>query len=123
MATQFASIPVDVRPARVNYAGVCRYCLERHCDSARCVALHAAVVWEVCPECDGSTVLGEVELCRSCIDGVIEGDSARSADAVAAAKVVAMCTPPKRNRSRVVSSGASAPFVTTADGRRVYAGV
>ena len=43
-----------VRPARINLAGFCLYCLERACTDERCVALHEVSRWEICRDCGGS---------------------------------------------------------------------
>lgn len=67
-----------LRPSRLNAAGRCVYCLAQHCDSARCVRLHAQNAWEVCDRCGGTEyVNGHVDPefasgpCN-CISGLIE---------------------------------------------------
>ncbi len=69
-----ASDQLVLRPARLNVAGWCIWCLERYCDSARCIRLHEGSRWMVCPECDGSESIDEecFVRCRSCRDGVVE---------------------------------------------------
>ena len=55
------------KPARLNNAGVCLFCMTRWCDSARCVALHAESYWIVCEACDGFNAE-----CDMCVGGVVE---------------------------------------------------
>lgn len=54
MKTQKVAAVAMPCPARLNAAGWCMYCTQRECSSARCIQMHAASRWAVCPECDGS---------------------------------------------------------------------
>lgn len=59
------------KPPRLNLAGVCLYCGERDCESAKCMAWHARSRWMVCPDCDGQEWSELYEPC-GCIFGVVE---------------------------------------------------
>jgi hypothetical protein len=64
-------LPADVRPPRVNLAGICAYCNERGCTSERCVQRWQASRWALCPECDGTEMLDGFLPCW-CTSGAVE---------------------------------------------------
>lgn len=68
MHTQRLDTAPTLRPSRLNGAGWCRYCLESRCDSAVCIAVHAAAEWELCRVCGGSGFGGRFDdlPCRIC---------------------------------------------------------
>ncbi|WP_029897791.1 hypothetical protein [Nocardia brasiliensis] len=77
-----------LRPPRLNFAGWCMYCLERECNSARCIATHAGSVWEVCERCGGSEYVNghidpETAVTRcNCFGGVVESASRPVAEVI-----------------------------------------
>ncbi|WP_338765888.1 hypothetical protein V7968_41515 [Nocardia vulneris] len=65
------------------------YCLARECRSARCIAQHAASVWEVCGSCGGSEyVNGHIDpenafqRCGDCFGGVTEATTQPVAEVI-----------------------------------------
>lgn len=89
MPAQLTSIVV--KPPRWTFAGWCLWCADRYCHSPRCIALHLASVWTVCPDCDGTMTAGGVEHCQSCFGGVIEAAKPETDDPDGA---VVICDPP-----------------------------
>ncbi len=72
-AIQFPAVDV-LRPARLNYAGWCMWCMEFNCTKGRCVELHIQSVWEVCPDCGGSgwSDQATAERCVDCVGGLTD---------------------------------------------------
>jgi hypothetical protein len=67
--------PLEVvakKPGRLNFAGVCLWCEEAHCERSRCIELHARSEWMICDECGGFSLCG-----CSCVHGVIEATPVR----------------------------------------------
>lgn len=46
-------LPGELRPPRVNAAGVCVVCGDRCEDAPKCLAYWATSLWGICPSCDG----------------------------------------------------------------------
>ncbi|MGW0252766.1 hypothetical protein ACWDYH_39700 [Nocardia goodfellowii] len=90
------------RPSRLNSAGWCMYCVERHCDSARCIRLHANSVWEVCGSCDGSEYVdyATLERCTTCYNGLIEAAANTVAEVVDLHSYVVTYPPQSADRPR-----------------------
>ncbi|MGX1774459.1 hypothetical protein ACWIGW_20260 [Nocardia brasiliensis] len=88
MKAQRLSAAETLRPPRLNFAGWCMYCLERECNSARCIATHAGSVWEVCERCGGSEYVNghvdpETAVTRcNCFGGVVESASRPVAEVI-----------------------------------------
>jgi hypothetical protein len=61
-----------VKPPRYNFAGFCIYCYVRGCTAERCVRLHTASAWQLCPACHGTGNQGEIDKCDHCLHGVRE---------------------------------------------------
>lgn len=110
-------ITTSLRPPRLNVAGACMHCLERQCDSARCIATHARIEWVLCQRCGGTEYVNghldpETATTRcNCFGGVIDAD---------AADVVPVPVPLVRKSER--GSAVATPHVVTASGRVFYAG-
>jgi hypothetical protein len=60
-----------IKPPRLNVAGICLRCDERHCHAPDCIAWHAGSSWMVCPDCDGHCWTEDVRPC-GCVFGVVE---------------------------------------------------
>ena len=65
------------RPPRLNFAQVCGWCATPFCESAACVAKHAASWWAPCPECVGGA---DDEFGCSCLNGVRQAASKAQAE-------------------------------------------
>ncbi|MEM9611614.1 MAG: hypothetical protein AAF962_22590 [Actinomycetota bacterium] len=61
-----------LRLPRLNLAGWCNWCSTRWCTSRRCIELHAASQWQVCPSCGGRTMDEADVECLACADGLVE---------------------------------------------------
>lgn len=74
-----ASAEREVRPSRLNFAGVCLWCGRRWCASGACVARHEASLWVVCPTCHGF----RDRLDDCCVYGVVAAGPALMAEQAA----------------------------------------
>jgi hypothetical protein len=64
-------IAADLKPSRLNFAGVCIQCDEKGCQSSACVAKHERSRWIVCRQCDGYMFTAEGDRC-GCLGGLEE---------------------------------------------------
>ncbi|KZM73826.1 hypothetical protein [Nocardia terpenica] len=76
-ALQLQGMGDVVRPARLNAAGWCMWCLERGCSKVRCIQSHERSAWAVCPVCDGTewSDPATATRCTNCMYGVVEIDA------------------------------------------------
>lgn len=71
---------IVVKPPRWTFAGYCLWCADRYCRSDRCINLHVASVWMVCPDCNGTMTMAEFTHCDGCFGGVIEAAKPEALD-------------------------------------------
>lgn len=68
----------DLRPPRLNAAGMCLWCLGFGCIDPWCIQRYENTTWEICPRCGGTQfvdghLFGELATERcNCISGVNE---------------------------------------------------
>jgi hypothetical protein len=64
-------IAADLKPTRLNFAGICIQCDEKGCDSPACVAKHERSRWIICHHCDGYMFTADGDRCY-CLGGLEE---------------------------------------------------
>ncbi|GAA1411683.1 hypothetical protein ACFQZ4_53090 [Catellatospora coxensis] len=90
-----AEVASLLKPTRLNFAGMCIYCETFGCVSDRCQATHAASVWGICPECDGTGTPLDDDLGRcGCAYGVTQFGSVKNQSAETHSSVVPVSVPP-----------------------------
>lgn len=61
-----------LRPARLNYAGYCDWCLGRWCTSSVCIQKYERSVWQVCELCDGRGMDAVTSMSCGCGIGLVQ---------------------------------------------------